>query len=31
MFKIIKNIVDKIFDRNMSADLYKSRYDSEKI
>lgn len=31
MPKVIKDIVDKIFDRNMSVDLYKSQYDSEML
>ena len=31
MPKVIKDIVDKIFNRNMSADLYKSQYDSEML
>lgn len=31
MPKIIKDIVEKIFDRNMSVDLYKSQYDPEKL
>ncbi|MDD6652436.1 MAG: hypothetical protein PUE43_01110 [Clostridium sp.] len=31
MPKVIKDIVEKIFDRNMSADLYKSQYDSEML
>lgn len=31
MSKVIKNIVEKIFDRNMSVDLYKSQYDSEML
>ncbi len=29
MLKVIKYIVDKIFDRNMSVDLYKNQYDSK--
>lgn len=31
MSKVIKDIVEKIFDRNMSVDLYKSQYDSEML
>ena len=31
MPKVIKDIVDKIFDRNMSVDLYKSQYDPEML
>ena len=31
MPKVIKDIVEKIFDRNMSVDLYKSQYDSEML
>ncbi len=31
MPKVIKDIVDKIFDRNMSVDLYKSQYDSKML
>ena len=31
MPKVIKDIVDKIFDRHMSVDLYKSPYDSEML
>ena len=31
MPKVIKDIVNKIFDRNMSVDLYKSQYDSEML
>ena len=31
MPKVIKDIVDKIFNRNMSVDLYKSQYDSEML
>jgi len=31
MPKVIKDIVDKIFDRNMSVDLYKSQYDLEML
>ena len=31
MPKIIKDIVEKIFDRNMSVDLYKSQYDPEML
>ena len=31
MPKVIKDIVDKIFDRNMSVDVYKRQYDSEKL
>ena len=31
MPKVIKDIVEKIFDRNMSVDLYKSQYDPEML
>ncbi len=31
MLKVIKDIVDKIFDRNMSVDLYKSQSDPEML
>lgn len=31
MSKVIKDIVDKIFDRNMSVDVYKRQYDFEKL
>ena len=31
MPKVIKDIVDKIFDRNMSVDVYKRQYDPEKL
>lgn len=31
MPKVIKDIVEKTFDRNMSVDLYKSQYDSEML
>ena len=31
MPKVIKDIIDKGFDRNMSVDLYKSQYDSEML
>ena len=31
MPKAIKDIVEKIFDRNMSVDLYKSQYDPEML
>ena len=31
MPKVIKDIVEKIFDRNMSVDLYKSQYDLEML
>ena len=31
MPKVIKDIVEKIFDRNMSVNLYKSQYDSEML
>lgn len=31
MPKVIKDIIDKVFDRNMSIDLYKSQYDSEML
>lgn len=31
MPKVIKDIVDKIFDRKMSVDLYKSQYDPEML
>ena len=29
MTKVIKDIVEKIFDRNMSVDVYKRQYDPE--
>ena len=29
--KVIKDIIDKGFDRNMSVDLYKSQYDPEML
>lgn len=29
--KVVKDIVEKIFDRNMSVDLYKSQYDPEML
>ena len=29
--KVIKDIVDKIFDRDLSVDVYKRQYDSEKL
>ena len=31
MPKVVKDIVEKIFDRNMSVDLYKSQYDPEML
>ena len=31
MPKVIKDIVDKIFDRDMSVDVYKRQYDPEKL
>ena len=31
MPKVIKDIIDKVFDRNMSIDLYKSQYDPEML
>ena len=31
MPKVIKDIIDKVFDRNMSVDLYKSQYDPEML
>ena len=31
MPKVIKDIVEKIFDRNMSVDLYKSQYDPKML
>ena len=31
MPKVIKDIVEKIFDRNMSVNLYKSQYDPEML
>ena len=31
MPKVIRDIVEKIFDRNMSVDLYKSQYDQEML
>lgn len=31
MPKVIKDIVEKVFDRNMSVDLYKSQYDPEML
>ena len=31
MPKVIKDIVEKIFDRNMNVDLYKSQYDPEML
>lgn len=31
MLKVIKNIVGKIFDRDMSVDVYKRQYDPEKL
>lgn len=31
MPKVIKDIVDKIFDRNTSVDLYKIQYDPEML
>ena len=31
MHKVIKDIVEKIFDRNMSVDLYKSQYDPKML
>lgn len=31
MPKVIKDIVDKIFDRDMSVDVYKRQYDPKKL
>lgn len=31
MPKVIKDIIDKVFDRNMNVDLYKSQYDPEML
>ncbi len=31
MPKVIKDIVDKVFDRNVSVDVYKRQYDPEKL
>ena len=31
MPKVIKDIVDKIFDRDMSVDVYKRQYDPEML
>jgi hypothetical protein len=31
MPKVIKDIIDKVFDRNLSVDLYKSQYDPEML